>query len=219
MKSPLHIRDAALKAAAVIALAIACGSLVANTTAARAATVIGNCNWSTLSLPFLALGDTNAYFPAPGGNFEGTTSGWTLSGGAQIVPGNESANVGGRSDSQSLSLPTTSSSATSPTMCVNPLSPTFRMYLLNKGNNGATDGQLAVYLNFTDGKGNQQQVKIAALKATPAWSPIEPIPFDQYLNSAFKQFGRTQVSFTFKPNDNHGNWQLDDLYIDPFKLR
>src|SRR5271167_3682808 len=46
----------------------------------------GACNGAALSQPFLRWGDSNSYELVPGGNFEGSLSGWTLSGGAQRVP-------------------------------------------------------------------------------------------------------------------------------------
>jgi hypothetical protein len=213
MKKPVHVRARTLKAAAVIALAIACGSLAATT---KAATVIGSCSWLSLSRPFLPWADASQYFLAPGGGFEGGMSGWALAGGTQVVTGNESYKVGGSSNSMSLSLPTTSSSVTTPTMCVTVLSPTFRMLIRNNGNNGYTDGQLAVYLNFTGADGKIQHVKIAALKGKTSWAPTLPISFIQYISTPL-QSGTAQISFTIKPNDNHGNWQIDDLYVDPLK--
>jgi hypothetical protein len=43
-----------------------------------------------------------------------------------------------------------------------------------------------------------------------------PISFIQYISTPLKS-GYANISFTIKPNDNHGNWQLDDLYVDPIK--
>ena len=31
--------------------------------------------------------------------------------------------------------------------------------------------------------------------------------------------GLANISFTIKPNDNHGDWQIDDLCVDPFLFR
>ena len=95
--------------------------------------------------------------------------------------------------------------------------PTFRMFIKNNGNKGHMDGQLAVYLNFTGGSGNVQQVKIAALTSkTPGWTLTRPISFIQYISTPLKN-GYANISFTIKPNDDHGNWQLDDFYVDPYK--
>jgi hypothetical protein len=33
------------------------------------------------------------------------------------------------------------------------------------------------------------------------------------------QNGYANISFTIKPNDTHGNWQIDDLYVDPYSSK
>ncbi len=73
---------------------------------------------------FAKFGDTAQYYLAPGGTFEsGTTAGWTLSGGASFVSGNET--IGVTSGSRSLSLPV-GATATSPSFCVDETQPSFR---------------------------------------------------------------------------------------------
>ena len=187
---------------------------------ATKASAAGTCALPAPSLPLLSLGDPNLYFLAPGGNFEDSTSGWSLSGDAGIVSGNESSYVGTSADSQSLALPSTTASVTTPTFCVTTLAPTFRMFIKNNGNLGHIDGQLAVYLNFTGADGKAQQVKIAALTVkSTAWTLSQPISFIQYLSTPLRLQGLANVSFTIKPNDNHGNWQIDDMYVDPFLAR
>ena len=42
------------------------------------------CDNATLTQPFLPWGDSNSYKLVPGGDFEGSMSGWTLSGGATV---------------------------------------------------------------------------------------------------------------------------------------
>ncbi len=82
------------------------------------------------------------------------------------------------------------------------------------------DGQLAVYLNYVGANGKAQQVKIGAIKMTNTnWNLTAPISFLQYLSTPIATSGYANVSFTFKPNDNHGNWQIDDMYVDPCKSR
>lgn len=210
------IRRLTVTAGAVIVLAAAAAAMSAAGADAGKFTAPGNCNWPSLSQPFLPWADLGRYFLAPGGDFESGAGGWTLTGNARVVSGNESYYVGSSSDSHSLSLPDTSSSATTPTMCVTAQSPDFRLFLLNKGANGHTDGQLAVYLNFTGPDGKPQQVKIAALKNGTSWGLTLPILFIQYISTPLKA-GVASVSFTFEPNDNHGAWLLDDLYVDPIK--
>ena len=212
LKSLQNVRIVAV--IAVVAVAAIAGGRATKASAA------GTCALPEASLALLGLGDSNPYFLAPGGNFEGDTSGWSLTGEAGITTDNESWNVGSESDSQSLALPTTSATATTATFCVTTQAPTFRMFIKNNGNLGHIDGQLAVYLNFTGADGRVQQVKIAALKVkSTAWTLSQPISFIQYLSTPLRQEGLANVSFTIKPNDNHGNWQIDDMYVDPYMSR
>src|SRR5262249_48386640 len=61
--------------------------------------------------------DAGYYTLSPGGDMEGTMAGWTTSGGAAAVLGNESYNVGPVAGRRSLALPA-GSSATSAPICV-----------------------------------------------------------------------------------------------------
>jgi hypothetical protein len=150
--------------------------------------------------------------------FEGGLTGWATAGDAGLTSGNEGYNVGD-GGSTSLALPSTAAAATTPTICVTSDAPVFRMFIKNNGNAGHIDGQLAVYLNFTGADGKPQRVKIAALTVkTTSWTPSPKISFIQYLSTQLKS-GYANVSFTIKPNDNHGSWQVDDLYVDPFFSR
>lgn len=179
---------------------------------ANAAVPAATCTWPALSQPFAAFNDSNSYFLAPGGNFQ-DTSGWSLSGGAAAVSGG--AGFDG-TDTSSLALPTTAAAATTPTICVTSQSPTFRMCIKNDGNLGRVDGQLAVYLNYTEADGRVQQVKIAALTVKSAsWTLTDPISFIQYISKPL-QSGYAKVSFTVKPTANRGSWQIDDIYVDPW---
>src|SRR5688500_9109764 len=69
------------------------------------------CSDSASSRVFLPWLDLASYFPAPGGDAE-SAEGWTLSGGAGIVAGNEPWKVGGRGDSHALALPARSQATT-----------------------------------------------------------------------------------------------------------
>jgi hypothetical protein len=204
------------KGFAVVLLTAAVGAALAVT--ATVASAAGTCVFPTSSALFQPWADTNSYFVAPGGDFEAGLSGWSAAGGAAVVAGNESYDVG-RGGSSSLALPTTSSVVTTPTMCVTSNAPVFRMFVKNNGNLGYIDGQLAVYLNFSGADGKLQQVKIAALKVNNTkWTLSPKISFIQYLSTPL-QSGYANISFTIKPNDTHGNWQIDDLYVDPYSSK
>lgn len=207
-----HGRQALSLAALLAVLASTAATLGTAKTASAA-----GCGYPAMSQVFLPWADVNNYFMAPGANFEKGLGGWSASGGASVVTGNEPHNVGG-TGSHSLALPTTSATATTPVFCVSVDAPTFRVLVKNNGNLGMYDGQLVVYLNFQNTNGTWQQVKIAAVKMSNTnWNLTLPISFIQYISTPLAQNGYANVSFTFHPNDNHGNWQIDDMYVDPCK--
>lgn len=104
-------------------------------------------------------GDTADYSLAPGGDFEGASSGWTLKDGAKIVSGNETLGVSaGR---QSLQLPL-SGSAVSPPFCVDETKPHFRFAY--KVDNAVLSGFVA-YVVYRDAKGAVTDVELVSSKA------------------------------------------------------
>src|SRR5947209_3838413 len=114
-RSSMIRRTRATFLAALSALSL--GALAAPAANANVLSLLpGMCAGQSESQPFAQFGDQSNYTLVPGGNFEGSGTPWSLSGGARIVAGNESNNVGGAGDSASLSLPA-GSSATSPSLC------------------------------------------------------------------------------------------------------
>src|ERR1700684_4075031 len=73
----------------VLALAALALSICSAAPAQAALISTSACSDATLSQPFLQWGDSSSYELVPGGDFEGSLSGWTLSGGAQRVAGSE----------------------------------------------------------------------------------------------------------------------------------
>jgi hypothetical protein len=210
-------RAGLLRAGIAVAVTVGVAVLVGVTAAPTSAA--GGCSFPDLAQPFQSFGDTNPYFLAPGGSFETGASGWALTGGAGLVGENDSFFVNSSSDRTSLALPTKTAAVTTPTFCVTTSAPKFRMFIKNNGNNGYMDGQLAIYLNFTGADGRLQHVKIAALTSKrPGWTLSPQISFIQYISTPLKS-GYANISFTVKPNDAHGSWQIDDVYVDPYCSR
>src|ERR1043165_917079 len=82
-----------------------------------------DCAQQSLSQTFLPWGDVAWYVPAPEGGLEGSGEAWKLTGGAQVVAGNNPYLAGG----QSLSLPA-GTAATSAPMCIGVEHPTLRPF-------------------------------------------------------------------------------------------
>jgi hypothetical protein len=55
------------------------------------------------------------------------------------------------------------------------------------------------------------------LGTTQTWQPSLPVVFALSLNQLLG--GTTTVDFRFTPVGVGGSWQIDDVYVDPFKDR
>ena len=95
---------------------------------------------------FLPWLDVAWYVPAPDGGLEGGGSGWTLTGGADVVEGNQPYLDGERS----LALPGGASATTAP-MCIGIEHPTIRLFARNTG---SPLSALAVSVVFRDPLGH-----------------------------------------------------------------
>ena len=171
-----------------------------------------DCGDESLSQPFARFGDSHQYKIVPGGSFEGALTDWTLSGGAKVVTPNEPWHVGGSTHAKSLVLPAGSTAVTAPS-CVGLGEPTLRFFA--KKNSGLLSTLLVtVYVKTSLGLvvplpmgvvlGNSQW------KATPQMlivaNLLPLLPGD-----------RTPVAFQFTPL--LGSWQIDDVYVDPMRVR
>jgi hypothetical protein len=193
-----------LALAAATALVIAPASASAGLLVASA----DNCASQSLAQTFLPWGDVANYTLDPGGDFE-AGSGWSLSGGAAVVPGNEPFYVGAATDSNSLSLPA-GASATSAPICVGIGHPDIRLFA--KSSN--LQGTLGVEVLFTDAYGNAQSAPIGVVSAPSAWAPTTPLPIVVNLLPLLPN-NQTPVAFRFTASG--GSFQIDDVYVDPYR--
>jgi opacity protein-like surface antigen len=156
------------------------------------------------------FGDQRSYFVAPGGDFEGTTAGWQLTGGANVAGGNEPFGVLGGGAS-SLQLPA-GSSATSPVFCVDLNYPTFRFLAVQQ--QLAADAGLQVDVIYPEiAKGNVHMA--ATYKPLRTWTLMKDVKLDP--QRAGKQAGWRRVALRFRvPATKKGAvWNVDNILVDP----
>jgi hypothetical protein len=163
--------------------------------------------------------DYNFYAAAPDGGFENGAAGWTLTGGAQVVTGNEPWMVGGLGQSHSLSLPA-GSSATSPPMCVGLFSKGMRFFLQNTGAAGSKLRVQVIYHGgvgaILGGLGSTLGISDkASLTGTTTWQASPNFLMAGGLVPLLTQ----SVQFKFTPLSTGGNWRVDDVYLDPLMHR
>jgi hypothetical protein len=176
--------------------------LVPAVSAAQASLInLNTCNSNALSQPFAPWGDNASYELAPGGDFESGSAAWSMTGGAQIVPGSEPFAATGTLGSSSLSLPALST-ATSPSTCVDAAYPTVRFFI------GGT-GTVAVSMVY-DGLAIPAGVAIAG----GSWSP-SPIGITTSPLWGLLAGGTAQVKLQFTAL--LGSPTVDDVFVDPWQ--
>ena len=211
----MHRKIGRTVAAAIIAT-IASAAFASTANAGLLTASADSCDDGPITQPFARFGDNANYKLLPGGSFESGTPAWQLSGGAKIVSGNETYKVGGATHSRSLSLPN-GSAAVSPFTCVGLGEPTLRLFAKR---NSALLGLVST-LNV------QIQVKTSLglslwLPVLPgdlgggSWHPTAQMPLIANI-LPLSASDKTPVRFRFSPL--LGSWQIDDVYVDPFRTR
>ena len=193
-----------LCSALVLAASVAAGSASADPVSSL---IGGNCG--TTSTPFAQWNDSASYYLAGNGSFE-SAGGWTFTGGAAVVAGNEPFYVHGKQDHSALLLPA-GSTATSAQLCFGLLNPGLRFFATSPSGSGVVHVQfiasgLLGSLTTLDG-GNVTVGK--------AWAPTAK------LGTALSQLNTLvgAKSISIKLTAVSGSVEVDDLYIDPFLAR
>ncbi len=190
---------------------IAVGALAAPASAGIL-TASATCDDGAITQPFAPWGDRANYKAVTGGNFEGSTAGWTLKGNAKVVAGNEPWNVGGSGHSKSLALPA-GSTAISPVACVGLKEPTMRFFA--KKNRGLLS-TLVVSVHVKTSLGLTVPLPIGVVLGNGQWKPSAPMLMVANLLPLLPG-DKTPVAFQFTPL--LGDWQIDDVYVDPRTFR
>jgi len=197
-------------ALAVLAAAVASAALAAPASAGVLVKSATDCDAPVTSQPFARFGDNSSYKLVGDGGFEDGAADWTLSGGAKVVAGNEAYDVHGAGDGYSLSLPA-GSSATSPTVCVGLDEPTLRFFV--RKNSGLLS-TMAVSVKVETSLGLVATVPIG-VDLGGNWHPSLPMLMLGNLLPLLPG-DKTPVQFQFTPLLG-GNWQVDDVYVDPWR--
>ena len=202
------------RSAAVLGLVTALVAAVA-AFAAQPAEAILFCSGETTQ-PFAQFGDEHPYRLVGGGDFESGASGWTLSGGAKIVPGNESFNV--RGGNFSLYLPP-GSSATSPEVCMGLTDPTFRYFLLETG---SSSGSLQIDIQYRSVLGLlPMSARLGTESGSSSWSPsqVYGTGLNNLLGSLRGLNLTAGIRFKFTPKGSFfspASYRVDDVFVDPW---
>ena len=170
------------------------------------------CDNATLTQPFAQFGDSNYYKLVPGGDFEGSMAGWTLTHGAKLVTGSEPFGATGSVGDNSLYLPA-GASVQSPYTCVDFAYPTFRFFVRN---NSLLSAMLVSVVYKEPLLGPVTLPLGGPVVLSPKWGPSAQILTAsevQTVVNALLARGIPQVALKF--TEVTGSSQIDDIYVDP----
>ncbi len=206
----------------VIGVLLVLGAVAAATAAPAAearSNGVAGCGEQRLEQPFVQFLDPLTYVLVPNGGLESGATGWTLSGGARVVSGNEPYAVSGPGAS-SLYLPKGSSAVPPPT-CVGLLDPTLRFFV--RKDSPLSLASLEVEILFTGLLGLPTSLELLpGVTGTSAWLPTLPqVTLGSVLPATSLDGLTATVRFRFTPRSvlfSSSSFRIDDVYVDPFKL-
>jgi hypothetical protein len=161
---------------------------------------------------FAPWNDSSYYASLLNNGFEDGSAGWLLSGGARVVSGNEPFSVGDADDSHSLLLPE-GSSALSGTACFATGDWHLRLFARNVG---SRTGSLRVQVVVPSLVGGLLAVLDGGtISGDGAWAPSPRL--ELMLCNVTGLLGTKAVAFRFTPSGPGAAYQLDDVYLDPWR--
>ena len=176
-------------------------------------TTAQGCDAAQVSKPFSRWGDANNYTPVPGGSFEAGSAGWSMTGGGKVVGGNEPYYVRGAGDTKSLFLPQ-GATATSPSICVGLEDPSLRWLAKQSGALLGLTGSMTVEVLFESSLGVTLAAPIGAGLLSTSWQPSIP---GVVLANLLPLMPGQQTAVAFRFRALTGNWNVDDVYVDPMQ--
>jgi hypothetical protein len=151
----------------------------------------------------------------PGGNFESplAPSGWVVNR-AQRASGNEPFLVGAATDSSSLVIDG-GGTALSPAFCVDNSMPYLRFFARSLAANGKLDVRLVVQTRV--GLVTAPFSRVAELTAgsMPSWAPTGQLALAGGVPDSAGRTATARLAFSVA---GHGGWQVDDIYVDPYRM-
>jgi hypothetical protein len=212
LRKGLVTRQFARFVATIVAVcAVSVGTLTA-TAGSASATLLESCRDRTTSTPFAPWGDPDSYFLMSGGSFESGAGRWTLAG-SSVVDDNEPYYVNGQDDTQSLSVPD-GAQATSPSICVDMGESTVRFFVKSSVGAGSSLHVDAYVENPLTGLMLSTGVDIDGANAAGTWAATDQIVIPNLLGGLV---GTQRLTLVFTPTGVPATWNIDDVYVDPFK--
>jgi hypothetical protein len=195
----------------VAALALAATAPIAS--AGSLEDSLSGCDNRGMEQPFMRWLDVFHYVLMPDGGLENGGEGWRLTGGADVVNGNEPWSVHGDDESHALALPAGSTATTGAT-CTALTNPVMRFFVRRTG--GSILSTLRVDALYETAGGKVQKIPNVGLVLGigSGWQPTLPMVV---LGSVLAPIVGDQaiIAFRFTPSAG-SSWRIDDVYLDPF---
>jgi hypothetical protein len=195
------------------------GSMLARAAVPASASTISllpNCGARVSAPTFAPWGDPNPYFPVANGGFESGSTGWNLAGGAAVESGNETFFVADPTDAYSLAIPA-GGRATSPATCVAMGENSVRLFVKSTGTGVSSLHIQAFVQNALTGIVLSTGFDIDADETTQEWTPTPAFDVPNLLGGVVGVQRLTLVVTAHGAST--ASWSIDDVYVDPFKLR
>lgn len=197
----LGLRIGLLAAAVLAGIAV----IPAASASSPAGALLPSCG--AMTTPFVQWGDLDSYCAFPNLGFENGATGWTLTGNASVVSGNEPWNVSGPG-ANALSLGPGATALSSP-LPISALDPWVRFF----ARSNAANGSLLVRVEFQGVLGNLTGVLnggTLSIAGYASWEPTQPV-----LSALAIPFGTTSARVFLESEQASGSWLVDDFYLDP----
>ena len=198
-------RNARFGVAAAIVLFAAALAVPAASAGSLTGGLLPSCGAQTY--PFAPWLDPDAYCAFPNLGFENGSAGWTLTGDAAVVSGNEPWNVSGPG-SHSLQLGPGGAALSSP-LPISLIDPWIRFFAQSSGANGNL-GVVVIFQGVTGNLTGLLNVGSLSPSGYASWQPTSRISSALAL-PLLTSTARVLVYSTA----SHGDWSVDDFYLDP----
>lgn len=208
-----------MKRIVLVALAAATFSVLAASATAPEAEAAGSllrlgCPKEPAAREYERWGDRRLYKPFTNGGFEQGATGWRLTGGARVVPGNEPYGLMG-GGGYSLELPS-GASATASAECVRLLESWARFMVVETG---SPSGVLKVELEYRGLLGRWGKIRLGSIAGTGEWEPSPEYPFvlSHLVGSILSlNVTTTDVKLRFIASGRGAEFRLDAAAVDPW---
>jgi len=179
-----------------------------------AAAFASSCPAQATTTPFTHWGDTASYFSLAGANFESplAASGWIFAG-AERTLGNEPFYVGSSTDSHSLTIDG-GGVAVSPPFCIDASMPYFRFFAHALSANGNLQVRLVVQSTAWPRSITTSPAVDLTAGSMANWGPTGQLNLAGGMTVAPGQSAVGRLVFDVA---RRGSWQIDDIYVDPYR--